>query len=274
MDNAKTLGELFIQFQERLDVINNMISLKECKEEDWYETSMSSIFNQLSTFEVTFAAMKSRLKDFREALENANVLKENLKETIEIAMHMKENLPEHFNNNKATIKITLDSASVSETNSACNLKENTKKKVNLSPAEVPQKITENKNLLEKEVKYIEFLTVPQFDSIPKYMKGRITYKLVNNVIEELTKCFEAKYSIMSLKRKAVPEKKKHIYEMYKAQETADTEGVYFIVENDMKEYSKLRNAPTTRSILVMLRHVGLIREIRGGGLVRYAATFY
>ncbi|CAI9727069.1 and kinetochore-associated 1-like [Octopus vulgaris] len=266
MDNAKTLGELFIQFQERLDVLNNMMSLKECKGEDWYKTSMSSIFNQLSTFEVTFAAIRSRLKDFREALENANVLNENLKETIETAKHMKENLPEHLNNNKATVKITPDSAS--------NLKENTNKKANLSPAEVPQKVTENKNLLEQEVKYIEFLTVSQFDSIPKYMKGRVTYKQVNNAIEELTKCFEAKYSIMSLRRKAVPEKKKHIYEMYKAQETSDTEGVYFIVDNDMKEYSKLRSDPTTRSILVMLRHVGRIREIRGGGLVRYAATFY
>ena len=47
-------------------------------------------------------------------------------------------------------------------------------------------------------------------------------------------------------------------------------GVYFLVENDIKEWSNLQMSKETRTILTVLRHCGRLYEIRGDGHVRYA----
>ncbi|GAB1606470.1 spindle and kinetochore-associated protein 1-like [Argonauta hians] len=266
MDNMVTLASLVSLFDERLQAMDNMLNLTESKEEDWFTTYLSKIFGQLAAAEVTMAEVKKCLKDSQEALKNTHGLKEKLKDAIESAIHMNENLPDHIDCQKPEIKETLKNDSVDPDPAAV---------VNDSQHKSTEKAGHKRKAeSEKEVKYFEYLTVAEFDAIPKYMKGRIAYKQVNNTIKELTKCFEAKYQLMSLKKKAVPEKKKPTYDMYKAQENKETQGIYFIVDNDMKEYSSLRTDPTTRSIFVMLRHTGRLREIRGGGLLRYAATFY
>lgn len=51
-------------------------------------------------------------------------------------------------------------------------------------------------------------------------------------------------------------------------------GEYFIVEEDIKEFSTLKMDSVGRAILTVLRHCGRIKEIRGSGHTRYACINY
>lgn len=47
-------------------------------------------------------------------------------------------------------------------------------------------------------------------------------------------------------------------------------GEHFIVDGDIKEFTNFKMDSVGRSVLTILRHVGRIKEIRGGKLTRYA----
>ena len=46
-------------------------------------------------------------------------------------------------------------------------------------------------------------------------------------------------------------------------------GLHFIVDSDITNLSRFNLDRAGRSILIILRHTGRIREVRGGGLTRY-----
>ncbi|RUS76577.1 hypothetical protein EGW08_015655 [Elysia chlorotica] len=122
--------------------------------------------------------------------------------------------------------------------------------------------------------YLDFLTVDEFKSIPKYMKGRLTYDKVNSIIEKLDKVYVEKYKIRRLKKSSLNDMNKKRYEAYRLQETDDTKGVPFVVEQDINEFSSLKMDSILRNILTILRHCGLIYEIRGGGFTRFGCYRY
>ena len=63
-----------------------------------------------------------------------------------------------------------------------------------------------------------------FSFYDRYMKGRMSYKQINSVIDELDKTFEIKYKLLRQKKSTLPEKKKQIYTAYKEQENAQSQG--------------------------------------------------
>ncbi|KAK3798631.1 hypothetical protein RRG08_019117 [Elysia crispata] len=117
--------------------------------------------------------------------------------------------------------------------------------------------------------YLDFLTVDEFKSIPKYMKGRLTYDKVNSVIEKLDKVYVEKYKIRRHKKSSLNDLNKKRFEGYRLQETEDTKGVPFIVEQDITDFSSLKMDSALRNIFTILRHCGLVFEIRGGGYTRF-----
>jgi len=116
---------------------------------------------------------------------------------------------------------------------------------------------------------LAYLTVEEFEEIPKYIKGRISYDQVNNAVDEIHKVVAAKYKILRLPRSAMGEPVMKKYKAFKEAETPETEGEYFFIDEDLKTYSQLKMDSTGRAILTMLRHCGRLREVRGKKLLRY-----
>ncbi|GFS07892.1 spindle and kinetochore-associated protein 1-like [Elysia marginata] len=116
--------------------------------------------------------------------------------------------------------------------------------------------------------YLDFLTVDEFKTVPKYMKGRLTYDKVNSMIEKLDKVYIEKYKIRRLKKSSLNDVNKKRLDAYRLQETEETKGLYFIVEQDIADFSSLKMDSVLRNIFTILRHCGLIFEIRGGGYTR------
>ncbi|NXB07687.1 SKA1 protein, partial [Cnemophilus loriae] len=121
----------------------------------------------------------------------------------------------------------------------------------------------------KVIKEAALITTEEFESVPAYMKGRITYDQVNAVVQQMNKAVVGKYKILYQPLKSMSAPVRNLYHRFMEEETKDTRGVFFIVEADIKEFTQLKLDKRFHSILSILRHCQRVREIRGSGLIRY-----
>uniref|UniRef100_A0A8D0DSV3 SKA complex subunit 1 n=1 Tax=Salvator merianae TaxID=96440 RepID=A0A8D0DSV3_SALMN len=122
----------------------------------------------------------------------------------------------------------------------------------------------------KCIKEASFITAQEFESVPVYMRGRLTYNQVNAVIQDINKAVVSKYKIMQQSTKTMSSAVRNLYFRFLEEETKDTKGKFFIVEADIEEFTQLKADKRFHTILTILRHCQRVREIRGSRLVRYA----
>ncbi|KAM3845442.1 SKA complex subunit 1 [Vipera latastei] len=139
----------------------------------------------------------------------------------------------------------------------------------------PCKAEENKSSkksakVSKCIREAPFVTAEEFENVPSYMKGRLTFSQVNAVVAEINKAVASKYSILRQPVKTLVNATRNLYFRFQEEETKDTKGEYFIVEADIEEFTQLKVDKRFHSILTILRHCHRVREIRGSRLVRYA----
>ncbi|NWV83769.1 SKA1 protein, partial [Dasyornis broadbenti] len=121
----------------------------------------------------------------------------------------------------------------------------------------------------KLIKEAALITTEEFESVPAYMKGRLTYQQINAVVQEINKAVVGKYKIKYQPLKSLSVPLRNLYHRFMEEETKDTRGEFFIVEADIKEFTQLKLDKRFHSILNILRHCQRVREVRGSGLVRY-----
>uniref|UniRef100_A0A671FF63 SKA complex subunit 1 n=1 Tax=Rhinolophus ferrumequinum TaxID=59479 RepID=A0A671FF63_RHIFE len=105
-----------------------------------------------------------------------------------------------------------------------------------------------------------------------YMKCRLTYCQINDVIKEINKAVLSKYKILHQPKKSMSSVARNLYHRFIDEETKDTRGRHFIVEADIKEFTALKLDKRFHMILNILRHCRRLSEVRGGGLTRYVIT--
>merc|ERR1712002_230597 len=130
-------------------------------------------------------------------------------------------------------------------------------------------IPKNNRNPKKSIPVISYLQMEEFQSIPKYQKGRITYAMINHFVDEINKVITAKYSLLTIPKKDLTQNVRDKILMYKNQHNKETKGLHFIVDNDIKEHSKLKVDKQLMNMMSILRCCKRIREIRGDGITRY-----
>merc|ERR1712029_1312319 len=89
---------------------------------------------------------------------------------------------------------------------------------------------------------LAYLTVQEFEGVPKYMEGRFTYDAFNEVVDEFNSALAAKYDFLRKGFQAmasIHDKKR--FKEWRSQESKETKGRHFVVAND------LRLQPTLKS---------------------------
>ncbi|XP_040436416.1 spindle and kinetochore-associated protein 1-like isoform X2 [Falco naumanni] len=119
------------------------------------------------------------------------------------------------------------------------------------------------------IKTVPLVTVEEFESVPTYMKGRLTYDHINTVVEAMNKAVVCKYKILNQPLKSMNGAVRKLYHRFLEEDTKDTKGAFFIVEADIKEFNQLKVDRRFYRIIDILRHCQRLREVRGSGLVRY-----
>ncbi|NWV67905.1 SKA1 protein, partial [Malurus elegans] len=121
----------------------------------------------------------------------------------------------------------------------------------------------------KLIKEVALITTEEFESVPTYMKGRLTYDQINAVVQEINKAVVGKYNIMYQPWKSMSVPARNLYHRFMEEENKDTKGVFFIVEADIKEFTQLKLDKRFHSILSILRHCQRLKEVRSSKLIRY-----
>uniref|UniRef100_A0A8B9VR19 SKA complex subunit 1 n=1 Tax=Anas zonorhyncha TaxID=75864 RepID=A0A8B9VR19_9AVES len=149
------------------------------------------------------------------------------------AQHLRENIPLHLP--KPTRSCIAGPAAKSEDQTKAAEPEHAKK-----PAKEPRFIKE-----------ASLITTEEFESIPAYMKGRLTYDQINAVVQDLNKAVVGKYKILHQPLKSMNASVRNLYHRFLGEETKDTKGKSALVYSQNRKNKKEKEqklpmgAPTT-----------------------------
>jgi len=133
-----------------------------------------------------------------------------------------------------------------------------------------QRTTKVKKAVAPAVGQVSYITLAQFDSIPKYMKGRAKYETVNAAVDELNSALNVKYSFLARPAAGLKPQDKARQRDLRSQDTKDTKGTHFVTSEELRDSVNLKSETGRKNLLTILRHCNKIREIRGpGSIVRY-----
>nr|XP_057943912.1 spindle and kinetochore-associated protein 1 [Doryrhamphus excisus]XP_057943913.1 spindle and kinetochore-associated protein 1 [Doryrhamphus excisus]XP_057943914.1 spindle and kinetochore-associated protein 1 [Doryrhamphus excisus] len=198
----------------------------------------------LEEFETTVGCQKDQLNQLKE-------LEELFQNHVEILQHLKDNVPAHMPKEKAP-EIEKEPSP------------NQDQVPNVEP--IHHNIAKN---IKCYVREMEFITTAEFESIPQYMKGRVSYSQINAAVQSINTAIAAKYKIIHQPVKTLKNHARKLLQRFKDQETKETKGQYFVVEEDLREFTQMKVDKRLQGIFNMLRHCQRLREQRGGRVTRY-----
>merc|ERR1712157_416155 len=112
---------------------------------------------------------------------------------------------------------------------------------------------------------IETVGKSEFESVPKYVKGRLTQKRLNDAINEFNECVTSKYRILSMKPSTMSKHQFDIYEKCLKEETAEIKKLkcQWLSADDLKKTKNFTFDQTGKAIFNVMRHLKRIKMISG-----------
>ncbi|XP_051866117.1 spindle and kinetochore-associated protein 1 [Pristis pectinata] len=246
-----SLEDVSLQLNNKISSIKRLLQLKSMGNDPSLTTMLQKIGLELASIQNTLHTFQALIQQQQTEMKSLKDLKNSVQKNSEVAHHLLENIPAHLPR-KAAQSGTEDPKD---------------EKVQGDPV---QPVPEEKSAKSKHVvREIEYLLMEEFNHVPGYMKGRMTYDQINAVIHELNATVKAKYKILNQSLKSMSNIARNQYNTFKEQETKETKGQYFFVEADIKEFTRLKVDKKLQGIFNILRHCHRLREVRGNHLVRY-----
>lgn len=233
--------------------IQNRISSLKCLLDlslmDSPQVRMKRLGEELCALERHLERFESCVSEKEEHLKDLKELERSSQKYLEDVEHMKDNVPPHM---------PAKTGSVSA-----------KEPVMKQNDGVQAAHAENSQKSKCVIKEMEVITMQEFNSIPQYMKGRVSYDQINAAVQSINAAVTFKYKIVHQPGKSLNTQSRRLHQRFKDQETKGTKGQFFIVEEDIREFTQMKVDKRFQGILNMLRHCQRLRELRGGGITRY-----
>ena len=120
---------------------------------------------------------------------------------------------------------------------------------------------------------VTHLTVEEFEKVPKYMKGRLTYDSLSVAVEEFNLAVKEKYEFLAKSLSEISLKEKKRRNILKSQDKPELKGKHFVTTDELKEFSMFKTENSKKAVITVLRHFKKIRENRGpGSAIRYVVA--
>ncbi|XP_071966419.1 SKA complex subunit 1 [Engystomops pustulosus] len=247
---ALELDDLCFHINSKISVIKKTLQLRHIGQDPSLGAVLSKVTYELQLLCELLNKVETEVQRQETIAKSLKELQLTLEGDVQEASHLRDNVPPHLPKKSPT------------SNSVPSEEPPAEAKVTApEPAKKPVK--------EKPIKEMELITVQDFTSVPAYMKNRLTYEQINHLIEELNKAVVGKYKIMHQPLKTLNNIARKQLGRFKEEETADTKGQFFIVDQDIKEFTQVKVDKRFHGMLSILRHCHRIRELRGKGIVRY-----
>ncbi|KAM9631936.1 SKA complex subunit 1 isoform 1-T4 [Trichechus inunguis] len=253
---SSDLEKLCSHINEKIGNIKNTMSLRNCGQEPALKTMLNKIGDEIIVVNELLNKLELEIEYQEQTSNSLKELCESLEEDFKDMQHLKENIPPHLPQVTVTKSLAKESDLSSE-----------------EPVKVVESVPINKPPKgQRNIKEMPFITSDEFNGIPAYMKSRLTYCQINDIIKEINKAVASKYKILHQPKKPMSSVARNLYHRFIEEETKDTKGLFFIVEADIKEFTALKVDKRFHVILNILRHCKRLSEVRGGGLTRYVIT--
>ncbi|GBN05896.1 Spindle and kinetochore-associated protein 1 [Araneus ventricosus] len=247
LENCFSIEEIDREFSKKISLVRDCLELADMDVVG--ANSFKSLNAEIRDLRFQFKELRDLIKSGNEkVVELQNLVKrlEKLKKRLD---HMEENFPAVFKPSVVQKEVN------GHAKVAC---------VKNQPA-----VTKNNRSIEK----MQFVTIQEFENVPKYMKGRFKYEQVNKFVEEFNNALEGKYKLLLMSRKELKPAQLKEWQKLKAQENAETKSLYFCTSDDLRDYGNIKLDKASLNIMTILRHCGKVREIRGPGpIIRYTVV--
>ncbi|XP_006891770.1 PREDICTED: spindle and kinetochore-associated protein 1 [Elephantulus edwardii] len=253
---SSDLEQLCSYINEKISNIKNTLSLRNCGQEPVLKTLLNKIGDEIIVVNELLNKLELEIEYQEQTSSALKELCESLGKDYKDAQHLKENIPPHLP--PVTESKNLDQGSEVKPDEPVEAVE---------PAPINKPRKEQRNIKE-----MPFITSDEFNGVPGYMKSRLTYCQINDVIKEINKAVACKYKILHQPKKSLSSVARNLYHRFMEEEIKDTKGHYFIVEADIKEFTALKVDKRFHVILNILRHCKRLSEVRGGRITRYVIT--
>ena len=177
----------------------------------------------------------------------------------------KENANPASTKQRATSAVTTTAHSTASTTASSSSSSSTS---STSSATTASSSSSSASALASVVR-IPYVRVEEFDSVPPYLRGRITRDHINSCIDAIHETLTQKYKILAMPRAGMGESTMKKYKAFKEVETADTKNLHFFIEEDLKLFTQFKLDPAGRGAIAILRHLNRLKEHRSGGVVRF-----
>ncbi|KAL6472694.1 hypothetical protein MHYP_G00188820 [Metynnis hypsauchen] len=248
------LEEVTKHIDDKISFVKRLLELRAVAKDPDKRTFLVKIEQDVNAINCLLDRFERYVAQQRDLLKHLKELDEFFKEDVQNAQHLKENIPPHMPRREQPAP--SEQLAVSS-----------------RPADVqaaPQEQEPPRKPSRAVIKEMEFITVQEFDSIPQYMKGRVTYDQLNAAVKSINVAVTGKYKILHQPVKSLTNASRKLHQRFKDQETKDTKGQFFVVEEDLRDLAQLKVDKRFVGMLNMLRHCQRLKELRGGGLTRYA----
>lgn len=251
---SSDLEQLCSHINEKIGTIKKTLSLRNCGQEPTLMSILSKIGDEIIVVNELLNKLELEIQFQEQTSGSLKELCESLEEDYKDVEHLKENIPPHLPQLTQNVVNTSDL--------------DPQEPVTAQEPAPPKKPPKEQRI----IKEMPFITSDEFNATPAYMKSRLTYCQINDVIKEINKAVLGKYKILHQPKKSMSSVARNLYQRFMDEETKDTKGHYFIVEADIKEFTSLKVDKRFHVILNILRHCRRLSEVRGGGLTRYVIT--
>ncbi|XP_055994004.1 spindle and kinetochore-associated protein 1 [Sorex fumeus] len=252
---SSELDQLCSHINEKIDIIKNTLSLRNCGQDPTLTTVLEKIGDEIIAVHQLLNKLELEVQYHEQTNISLKELCDSLEEDFKDVEHLKENIPPHLPQLTVTQHLPKEP------------QPDPGKSVPVEPAPTKKPPKE-----QRMIKEMLFITADEFNGIPSYMKSRLTYCQINDVIKEINTAVVSKYKILHQPKKSMSSVARNLYHRFMDEETKDTKGHYFIVEADIKEFTTLKVDKKFHGIMSILRHCRRLSEVRGKGLTRYVIT--
>eukprot|EP01137_Pigoraptor_chileana_P018995 Opistho-2@6359 len=283
-------------FRGRIDDLKNLIALRNCSDNGALHTNeyLVNLTVLVSELESQAAMLASMLAAERAALANAEALIPLAHAQRELLDHMEQNLPRHIPGNRTgqskqvnnTAKEGTDSEAAgarqhhpaSNSRGISSILGDKAKESSAGQGSGPTAAKSAKDIVASQLPKLDYVTVDEFESVPKYMRGRMKREAVNQAIDAIHAAIASKYKIIATPRRQLGEAVLKKLKEYRAAENEETAREFFFVEEDLRGEGSAGAAGAkagdvvNKTHLTVLRHLGRLRENRGGGYLRHVLS--
>ncbi|TMS05641.1 N-lysine methyltransferase setd6 [Larimichthys crocea] len=221
-DTFRTMNELEDisgHIGDRISSLQRMVDLSVV---ELPRNKMKKLGQELFTLERLLEEFEKCVGRQREQLKHLKEFEASFQKDLKDVNHLKDNIPAHMAKKKGPANGSEPVMKQSEA-------------ADVQPAQMENVKKTNKSFIRE----MDFITMPEFESIPQYMKGRVSYDQLNATVQCINTAVTAKYKILHQSVKTLNNRSRKLHQRFKDQETKDTKGQYFVVEDDIREFTQV-----------------------------------